>query len=81
MMFDYQKYKIEVARKVMKKEEEEITRYVLDEDEPIANTQTTAPEESNTTLSPEEQHADFQMNVRMLVVLCIASQACICDAC
>ncbi|MEJ6492899.1 MAG: cell division protein FtsZ [Flavobacteriales bacterium] len=39
----------------MKKEEEQITRYVLDEDEPVANTQTTAPEESNTTLSPEEQ--------------------------
>lgn len=37
------------------KKEEEVTRYMLDEDEIPANIQTTAPEESNTTLSPEEQ--------------------------
>ncbi len=35
--------------------EEEVTKYMLEEDEITTNTQTTAPEESRTTLSPEEQ--------------------------
>ncbi len=35
--------------------EEEITRYLLDEDELPNNMQTTAPEDIQTTLSPEEQ--------------------------
>ncbi len=46
-------WEVENEKEVTQKEE--VTRYVLDEDEPISQTQTTAPEEIHTTLSPEEQ--------------------------
>ena len=46
-------WEVENEKEVTQKEE--VTRYVLDEDEPMSQTQTTAPEEIRTTLSPEEQ--------------------------
>lgn len=48
-------WELEQHNTAEQKKEEEITRYMLEEDEIPANIQTTAPEESRTTLSPEEQ--------------------------
>lgn len=45
----------ELEQKTVNDQKEEITRYVLDEDELPTNIQTTAPEEIKTTLTPEEQ--------------------------
>jgi cell division protein FtsZ len=45
----------EVENKVAAKEEEQITRYVLDEDDLTISSQANEPEHSKTVLSPEEQ--------------------------
>ncbi len=48
-------WELEVEQKAAEAKEEEVTKYMLEEDEVIANTETTAPEEISTSLSPEEQ--------------------------
>lgn len=52
MNFDWE---MEGEKKAPEMKEEEVTKYMLEEDQITANTETTAPEESRTTLSPEDQ--------------------------